>query len=863
MPTSFRRDYTPPPAIVDQINIEFVLNAQHTRVTATSKIRRQPSIGAGQASELRLSGDGQRVVKCLINGLEASRQDGNDLILVLRDDACEIVCETEINPKDNSSLMGLYQSNGNYFTQCEAEGFRKITYFLDRPDVMTRYTVTLHAEKSLCPVLLSNGNLTGEGNNRDKPGWHWARWEDPFPKPSYLFAMVAGTLVATQTNVKQPSGRDALLQVWVEPGNETKTQHALDSLVKSIVWDEKRFGLELDLERFMIVAVSDFNMGAMENKGLNIFNTKYVFANPWLATDADFANVESVVGHEYFHNWTGNRVTCRDWFQLTLKEGLTVFRDQEFSADLLVAETGKPSARSVKRIDDVRVLRTMQFPEDAGPMAHPIRPDSYEEINNFYTVTVYEKGAEVIRMMHTLVGETGFRKGMDLYFKRHDGQAVTCDDFMASIADANQRDFSQFSRWYSRAGTPRVHAQGSFDQKNKRFTLHFKQLTTEPFHIPIRVGLLGADGKDIAGTSRLLELTSAEQSFTFDGIVNPPIASLLRDFSAPIYLDYPYSDENIAFLATFDSDLFNRWDALQQLAIRTLLVATKAQKAVDAKDVTPLLTVFKAALDDQSLDASYKELLLTLPSEAIIAEHLDVVNPDYIRVARDSLKDVLANALAIDWQRAYQDNTALDLAYEASAAASGRRALAGVALNYFVLTGQSLALDSALLQVKVANNMTEKLSALSALAQVPSYHINEALVHFEAEYSSEALAMDKWFVVQAQQHVQALPKVQALMNHPAFSLKNPNKVRSLLGAFFSGNLAEFHKTNGSGYRFWAEQVLKLDAINPQVAARLARALDRWRRFEPTRQSAMREALESVKTQAKSADVLEIVTKALA
>jgi aminopeptidase N len=862
MPTSFRRDYTSPPAIVDQISLEFVLNAQHTRVIATSKVRRQPSIGAGQASELRLSGDGQRLVRCEVNGLEASRQDGNDLILVLRDDTCEIICETEINPADNSSLMGLYQSNGNYFTQCEAEGFRKITYFLDRPDVMARYTVTLHAEKSLCPVLLSNGNLIAQGESSEKPGWHWARWEDPFPKPSYLFAMVAGNLVATETSITQPSGRNALLQVWVEPGNENKTQHALDSLVKSIVWDEKRYGLELDLERFMIVAVSDFNMGAMENKGLNIFNTKYVFANPWLATDTDFANVESVVGHEYFHNWTGNRVTCRDWFQLTLKEGLTVFRDQEFSADLLVAETGKHSARSVKRIDDVRVLRAMQFPEDAGPMAHPIRPDSYEEINNFYTVTVYEKGAEVIRMLHTLVGEAGFRSGMDLYFKRHDGQAVTCDDFVASIADANKRDFTQFSRWYSYAGTPQVKACGKFDESSKCFTLHFSQLSAEPFHIPIRVGLLGTDGKDIPGTSRLLELTEKEQSFTFDGITSLPIASLLRDFSAPIYLDYPHSDENLAFLANYDSDLFNRWDALQQLASRILVAATKMQKAVSAKDAAPLVQVFKSALNDAALDASYKELLLTLPTEGIVAEQLDVVDPDYIRVARNSLKDILANALAKEWQHAYQSNTALDSPYEVSAAAAGRRALAGTALQYFVLTGQSLALESALTQVKIANNMTEKLSALSALAQVPSYHINDALVHFEAEYGNEALAMDKWFVVQAQQHIQALPKVQALMNHPAFSLKNPNKVRSLLGAFFTGNLAEFHKSNGSGYRFWAEQVLALDAINPQVAARLARALDRWRRFERTRQTAMREALEHVKTQAKSADVLEIVTKAL-
>jgi aminopeptidase N len=863
MPTSFRRDYTPPAAIVDQIDMEFVLNAQHTRVTATSKIRRQPSIGAGQASELRLSGDGQRVVRCLVNGLEASRQDGNDLILVLRDDACEIVCETEINPKDNSSLMGLYQSNGNYFTQCEAEGFRKITYFLDRPDVMSRYTVTLHAEKSLSPVLLSNGNLIGQGDSTERAGWHWAKWEDPFPKPSYLFAMVAGNLVATQTNVKQPSGRNALLQVWVEPGNEDKTQHALDSLVKSIVWDEQRFGLELDLERFMIVAVSDFNMGAMENKGLNIFNTKYVFANPWLATDADFANVESVVGHEYFHNWTGNRVTCRDWFQLTLKEGLTVFRDQEFSADLLVAETSKQSARSVKRIEDVRVLRAMQFPEDAGPMAHPIRPDSYEEINNFYTVTVYEKGAEVIRMMHTLVGEVGFRKGMDLYFKRHDGQAVTCDDFMASIADANGRDFAQFSHWYSKAGTPRVVASGNFDANAKRFTLRFKQLSAEPFHIPIRVGLLSSDGKDISGTAQLLELTQTEQSFHFDGIEQTPIASLLRDFSAPISLQYSHTEDDLAFLANNDSDLFNRWDALQQLATRILATAANEQRAVSASAAIPLIRIFKAALNDASLDASYKELLLTLPAEGLLAEHLEVVHPDYIRVARRSLMDILANALADDWRATYTKNTDRNIAYEPSAAAAGRRALAGIALQYFVLIGQAEALTGALAQVKVANNMTEKLSALNALVQVPSTHFSQALTQFETDYCMEALAMDKWFVVQAQQHFLALPKVKALMVHPAFSLKNPNKVRSLLGAFFSGNLAEFHKADGSGYEFWTQQVLALDAINPQVAARLARALDRWRRFEPTRQIAMQRALESVKTQAKSPDVLEIISKALA
>jgi aminopeptidase N len=863
MPTTLRRDYTSPPAIVEHIRLEFVLNAQHTVVKTTSKIQRQPLLGAGLASELRLSGDGQLLRTCTVNGERAGRVEGNDLVLTLTTDECEIFCETEINPQANSSLMGLYVSNGNYFTQCEAEGFRKITYFLDRPDVMTKYTVVIHAEQALCPVLLSNGNLVASGLSAEQPGWHWAKWQDPHPKPSYLFALVAGQLVATEEKITQASGSQALLQVWVEPGNEDKTAHAMSSLKKSIQWDEKRFGLELDLERFMIVAVSDFNMGAMENKGLNIFNTKYVFANPWLATDSDFSNVESVVGHEYFHNWTGNRVTCRDWFQLTLKEGLTVFRDQEFSADLVVSETGKTSSRSVKRIEDVRVLRSMQFPEDAGPMAHPIRPDTYEEINNFYTVTVYEKGAEVIRMMHTLVGEAGFRKGMDLYFSRHDGQAVTCDDFMTAIADANQRDFSQFSHWYSHAGTPRVLATGEFDANKKTYTLRLQQVGATAFHIPIRVGLLGSNGADISGTSKLLELTDREQIFVFENINERPVASLLRDFSAPIYLQFPHDDKELAFLATHDSDLFNRWDALQQISTRLLVSAAKSRQSVDASLAAPITQIFSDALKDVSLDPSYVELLLSLPTEGILAEHLDEVNPDYIRVARNSFKEILANALAGQWMAVYQINRSTEASYNSSSAASGRRALAGIALGYWVLTGQAAAYESALFQLKTANNMTDKLSAINALAQIPSGHFETALALFEAQYQSEPLAMDKWFMVQAQLHRNALPRVQALMQHAQFSLKNPNKVRSLLGAFFSGNLAEFHKADGSGYMFWAAQVLALDAINPQVAARLARALDRWRRFEPMRKTAMQNALQTVKTQAKSPDVLEIVSKALA
>ena len=589
--TIHRSEYSPPTYWVDTIDIGFDLDPEATRVAARSVLRRNTEV---QSRELVLFGEDLTLVALRMNGRTLGKRDyrlfGGNLIIDNAPDDVTLEIETLIRPDRNTSLMGLYVSNGNFFTQCEAEGFRKITYFPDRPDVMAKYRIMLRGDKARYPVLLSNGNLIEQGDIGD--GRHYALWEDPFRKPSYLFALVAGQLVCEEQTLKLQSGRDVLLQVWVEEGNLDKTSHAMESLVKSIRWDEERFGLELDLDRFMIVAVSDFNMGAMENKGLNIFNTKYVLANPRIATDADYGNIESVVAHEYFHNWTGNRVTCRDWFQLSLKEGLTVFRDQEFSADMMGSESG----RAVKRIEDVRVLRAAQFPEDAGPMAHPVRPDSYVEINNFYTLTIYEKGSEVVRMMQTLLGREGFRKGMDLYFSRHDGQAVTCDDFRAAMSDANGRDLSQFERWYSQAGTPRVQVTSHYDAAAQTYTLTMTQRCPPtpgqdhklPMHIPVAVGLLDAHGNDlplqleniagpeetevhVAPTTLVLELTEATQRFTFTGIEHLPVPSLLRNFSAPVVLDYGYSDDELAFLLAHDSDPFNRWEAGQRLATRRLL----------------------------------------------------------------------------------------------------------------------------------------------------------------------------------------------------------------------------------------------------------------------------------------------------
>ncbi len=879
-PTIYRKNYMPPSYWVDTVEMGFDLDPAETRVATRISLTRNP---AGLKRELVLFGEDVELVQLRMNGKPLSKRayklEPGSLRITNAPDSVLLEIETIVHPDRNTSLMGLYVSNGNFFTQCEAEGFRKITFFPDRPDVMAKYTVMLRADKEKYPVLLSNGNLMEEGDLGD--GRHYAIWEDPFKKPSYLFALVAGKLVCQEEKFELKSGREVLLQVWVEAGNLDKTQHAMDSLKNSIRWDEERFGLELDLDRFMIVAVGDFNMGAMENKGLNIFNTKFVLANPAIATDADYANIESVVGHEYFHNWTGNRVTCRDWFQLSLKEGLTVFRDQEFSADMI----GTDSGRAVKRIEDVRVLRQAQFPEDAGPMAHPVRPDSYVEINNFYTVTIYEKGAEVVRMYQTLFGREGFRKGMDLYFARHDGQAVECDDFRAAMVDANGRDLTQFERWYSQAGTPRVSAKMDYDSVNKTLEITLSQSCPPtpgqsgklPFHIPVAVGLLDSAGHDMplrldtdpeAGgrTTMVLELTQKKQSFRFWDVAEKPVPSLLRDFSAPVILDFEYSDAELAFLMAHDSDAFNRWEAGQRLAMRRLLTLTKAMQANGGHTPTAdsaLGDAFRITLTDNSLDPAFREVALTLPSETMIAEQVEVIDPQAIHAARQFLRKTLAQTLRADFVDAYKGNQTPGI-YSPDATAAGKRALKNMALSYLAELDDADAHALIQQQYDEANNMTDRLAALSALANSQAPGKDAALARFYSDFEHEALVIDKWFMLQAMARTTSVDMVRALMQHPAFTLKNPNRARSLIFSFCNGNPSGFHAADGSGYVFWADQVIALNAINPQVAARLARSLDRWRKYAPALRAKMRSALQRVVGTPKlSKDVLEVVTKALA
>jgi len=886
-----RADYAPPAFLIDTVALEFDLVPERTTVRNTMRVRRNPD--AVRAPHLELMGEQLQFVSATIDGTphDAVHPHGHGLTLDNVPDAFELTLVSLCNPAENTTLSGLYVSSGNFFTQCEAEGFRRITYFLDRPDVMSTYTVTLRADKAAYPVLLSNGNLIEQGDLPE--GRHFARWEDPFRKPSYLFALVAGKLVALEERVQTGSGKEKLLQVWVEPHDLDKTRHAMDSLIHSIRWDEERFGLELDLDRFMIVAVSDFNMGAMENKGLNIFNTKYVLANPETATDTDFANIEAVVGHEYFHNWTGNRVTCRDWFQLSLKEGLTVFRDQEFSADMAGGATDE-AARATKRIEDVRVLRQMQFAEDAGPMAHPVRPESYVEINNFYTMTVYEKGSEVVRMYQTLFGRDGFRRGMDLYFKRHDGQAVTCDDFRHALADANGRDLAQFERWYSQAGTPRVTVKTAWDAAQRRYSMTLTQGYGEgspaaretqkgPLLIPFAIGLIGNNGADLPlrlegeaaaphGTTRVLEFTETEQTFVFVDLPERPLPSLLRNFSAPVVVEYDYTNDELAFLLAHDSDPFNRWEAGQRLATRELLAlaahaATGAQLHLD--DV--VVAAFSRVLTDESLSPAFRELALMLPSEAYLAEQMSESNPAAVHRARQFLRKRLANELRHEWLAVY-DRHQTPGAYEATPDAAGHRALKNLALSYLAeLDSTDDAVRLANAQYDAANNMTDRSAALAALLTASAAGddalAQPALEDFYRRFENEPLVIDKWFALQATQRGSAqrpvIDIVRTLMTHPAFNLKNPNRARSLIFSFCAANPAQFHAEDGSGYRFWAEQVIALDAINPQVAARLARSLELWRRFTPALRDGMRSALEAVAAQAKSRDVREIVEKALA
>ena len=882
-----RVDYAAPAYWIDTVNLTFDLDPTKTRVLNKMRVRRNPDV---PAQALRLDGEELNLARVMVNGGGSSfKMDGNQLVLENLPegtDAFDLEIFTTCNPSKNTQLSGLYVSNESFFTQCEAEGFRRITYFLDRPDVMASYTVTLRADAQQYPVLLSNGNLLEQGSLDD--GRHFAKWEDPHKKPCYLFALVAGKLVAREQRIVSRAGKEHLLQVYVRPGDLDKTEHAMNSLMASVAWDEARFGLPLDLERFMIVATSDFNMGAMENKGLNIFNTKYVLASPATATDTDFAGIESVVGHEYFHNWTGNRITCRDWFQLSLKEGLTVFRDQEFSQDM----AGVESARAVKRIEDVRVLRTVQFPEDAGPMAHPVRPDAYEEINNFYTVTIYEKGAEVVRMMQTLVsapgdeeGRQGFAKGMKLYFERHDGQAVTCDDFAQAIADANPQSplaqmLTQFKRWYSQAGTPRVHAQGSYNSNKQSYTLTLSQSCVktpdqnhkEPFVIPVKVGLLNQQGQALFGHDKTLVLSEASQSFVFENIDSEPTPSLLRNFSAPVNLDCDLTDTQWLSILAHDTDAFNRWEAGQRLAVQAALRFIRSEKNPQADAVLDngYLNAMRTVLSNPALDAAFKELVLTLPSETYISEQLESVDPQYVHAVREAMRHELATALDADWQICYAQNRVLG-AYSPDAISSGQRALSNMALHMLCLAShqQDSAVwpGKALQAFKDASNMTDRFGALSALVSSGHAFAEPALVQFHALFKNEALVIDKWFALQAaapDRSGNILPVVRQLMQHADFNLRNPNRARSLIFSYCSANPGGFHRSDAAGYVFWSERVIELDAFNPQVAARLARALDRWKKLaEPYRQAA-KAAIERVAAKADlSNDVREVVTRALA
>jgi aminopeptidase N len=882
-----REDYLAPAFWIRKVDLTFDLDPAKTLVTAKMQIERNTAVPLGP---LCLHGEELNVLRVLVNGESVSFRAEADLLVIDKAPDADFTLEIRNTcaPDRNTTLSGLYTSGGSFFTQCEAEGFRRITYFLDRPDVMAVYTVLLRADKTKYPVLLSNGNLLESGELEN--GRHFAKWHDPFPKPSYLFALVAGDLVAREQKIRTRAGKDHLLQVYVRRGDLEKTEHAMNSLIASIVWDEARFKLPLDLERFMVVGVSDFNMGAMENKGLNIFNTSALLASPATATDADFSRIESIVAHEYFHNWTGNRVTCRDWFQLSLKEGLTVFRDQEFSMDMAAT----PSARAVCRIQDVRQLRAMQFPEDSGAMAHPVRPDSYVEINNFYTATVYDKGAELVRMYQTLVGRAGFEKGMSLYFERHDGQAVTCDDFAQAIADANPGSelaarLGTFKRWYSQAGTPRVVARGIYDELARTYTLNFSQRNAPspgqenklPQLIPVALGLIGREGQalplqlqgeaEAGSTERVLVLDQAEQQFVFVNVLTEPVPSLLRGFSAPVLLDDGLGDAELLVLLQHDSDAFNRWEAGQRLALNRMLAAVRAGTPLQLD--LPYLEAMRALLRHPQLDAAFKELALTLPGESYIAEQLDVVDPQAIHAAVEAAQIQLAAALREDWIAAFEANSSTG-AYSPDPVSSGRRALANLALAMLVLDAKAQSradagvwLGRAYQRFKDAGNMTDRLGALSALVNGHAELAEPALARFHTLYKDDPLVIDKWFALQARaaEHGgRTFAKVRQLLQHPDFTLKNPNRARSLIFSLCMFNPAAFHRADAAGYVFWADQLLALDAINPQIAARLARVMDRWTSLAEPYRSAALEAIRRVAARPElSSDVREIIERALA
>ena len=870
--TIYRKDYTAYPWDIDQLDLHFDIGLEATVVRAEMEFQ---LVDAGSApQDIVLNGSDLELVSITLNGRVLTADDyvveGETLTIPAAPLKCVLQTEVRIHPASNSALEGLYLSGEFLLTQCEAQGFRKITWFPDRPDVMTTYRVTLEAEKSGFPVLLSNGNQADSG---ELPGGrHWVCWHDPFPKPSYLFALVAGDLALVEDHFTTRSGRDVSLRIYVEAENLDRCDHAMESLVNSMRWDEERFDLEYDLDIYHIVATNDFNMGAMENKSLNIFNSKYVLARPDTATDADYQGIEGVIGHEYFHNWTGNRVTCQDWFQLTLKEGLTVFRDEEFSADM--------QSRAVKRIRVVRDLRSRQFPEDDGPMAHPIRPDHYIEINNFYTATVYQKGAAIIRMYHTLLGESGFQKGMKLYFERHDGEAVTCDDFLAAMADANGVNLDRFGRWYSQSGTPQVFVSDHYDAATQKYTLTLKQLTP-PTHeqkdkqalvLPFALGLLSVDGgelpvqledeTEVVSGTRLLIMDETQQQFTFINIPQAPVPSLFRDYSAPVKIFFDYSPEQLATLIAYDSDAFVRWDAAQQMAQNAILeqVHQRANGAKMKLD-SSLIKAFRGILSDHQADPALLAEAMTLPAEDYLADQMDVVDVDGIHAVRKFIKKGLANELITLFTERY---SALNdgQPYQKSATAMARRSLKNICLSYLLETdaGESLALA----QLEASDNMTDTLAAMQGLVLVGSSLAEKALSEFEAKWQADALVMDKWFIMQAiKPGKETVNSVRKLMEHPAFSIQNPNKVRALIGVFAMLNPTGFHAADGSGYGFHADRVIELDGLNPQIAARMASAFNRWKRYDEGRKALMMAELQRIASvPGLSGDVSEIVNNAL-
>ncbi|XP_014508853.1 puromycin-sensitive aminopeptidase isoform X2 [Vigna radiata var. radiata] len=879
----FLKDYKMPDYYFDNVDLEFSLGEEKTIVS--SKISVYPRI-EGSSPPLVLDGQDVSLVSVQLNGKALKEEDyhldaRHLTILSPPSGKYDLEIVTEICPQKNTSLEGLYKSSGNFCTQCEAEGFRKITFYQDRPDIMAKYTVRIEADKSLYPVLLSNGNLVEHGDLED--GRHYTVWVDPFKKPCYLFALVAGQLESRDDIFTTRSGRNVVLRIWTPKEDVPKTAHAMYSLKAAMKWDEDVFGLEYDLDLFNVVAVPDFNMGAMENKSLNIFNSKLVLASPETATDADYAAILGVIGHEYFHNWTGNRVTCRDWFQLSLKEGLTVFRDQEFSSDM--------GSRTVKRIADVSNLRNYQFPQDAGPMAHPVRPHSYIKMDNFYTVTVYEKGAEVVRMYKTLLGSQGFRKGMDLYFKRHDGHAVTCEDFFSAMVDANGADFANFSLWYSQAGTPVVKVSTSYNSEGHTFSLKISQeipptpgqAVKEPMFVPVAVGLLDSTGKDIPlsnlyhnGTlqsvsnndqpvfTTVLRVTKKEEEFIFTDIFEKPVPSLLRGYSAPVRLESDLSDSDLFFLLANDSDEFNRWEAGQVLARKLMLKLVDDFQHNKPLVLNPnFVDGFKRILSDPSLDKEFVAKAITLPGVGEIMDMMEVADPDAVHAVRTFIRKQLASELRSEFRTTVLYNRSSEH-YVFDHPNMARRALKNIALAYLGCLEDQELTELAIEEYKTATNMTEQFAALVAIAQTPGKTRDDFLADFYGKWEHDFLVVNKWFALQSSSDIPGnVENVRKLLDHPAFDLRNPNKVYSLIGGF-CGSPVNFHAKDGSGYEFLGEIVLLLDKLNPQVASRMVSAFSRWKRYDESRQKLAKAQLEKiVSCNGLSENVYEIASKSLA